>query len=204
MQIYPLSEGSFTIDQSKVLVPFDTSIENLQNRSKGSILIEVQPFVVVTENDIILFDAGLGYFNKAGILQLHDNLMKVGIDPSSVTKVFMSHLHKDHAGGISYLHPTHQERFISFPYAKYYIQKREFDLAMSGQSLSYIADQVSILNEFSGVVWLHDDEGTIDNLIHYQLTGGHSLYHQVAWIKEDESIFFFGGGCGTTATTNES
>ena len=193
MQIYPLSEGSFTIDQSKVLVPFDTSIENLQNRSKGSILIEVQPFVVVTENDIILFDAGLGYFNKAGILQLHDNLMKVGIDPSSVTKVFMSHLHKDHAGGISYLHPTHQERFISFPYAKYYVQKREFDLAMSGQSLSYISDQVSILNEFSGVVWLHDDEGTIDNLIHYQLTGGHSLYHQVAWIKEDESIFFFGG-----------
>ena len=85
MQIYPLSEGSFTIDQSKVLVPFDTSVENLQNRSKGSILIEVQPFVVVTENDIILFDAGLGYFNKAGILQLHDNLMKVGIDPSSIT-----------------------------------------------------------------------------------------------------------------------
>ena len=98
MRIYPLSEGSFTIDQTKVFVPFDTASENLQNRPKGSLLVEIQPFLVVTEQDIILFDTGLGYFNNAGILQLHDNLMQIGIDPSSVTKVFMSHLHKDHAG----------------------------------------------------------------------------------------------------------
>ena len=47
MRIYPLSEGSFTIDQTKVFVPFDTASENLQNRPKGSILVEIQPFVVV-------------------------------------------------------------------------------------------------------------------------------------------------------------
>ena len=128
MRIYPLSEGSFTIDQTKVFVPFNTAIEDLQNRPKGSLLVEIQPFVVVTDNDIILFDTGLGYFNNSGQLQIHENLMNIGIDPSSVTKVFMSHLHKDHAGGLSYLHPIYNERFISFPYAKYYIQKREFEL----------------------------------------------------------------------------
>jgi glyoxylase-like metal-dependent hydrolase (beta-lactamase superfamily II) len=193
MRIYPLSEGSFTIDHSKVFVPFNTATENLQSRPKGSILVEIQPFVVVTNNDIILFDTGLGYFNNAGILQLHENLMRNGIDPSSVTKVFMSHLHKDHAGGMSYIHPTYQERFISFPYAKYYIQKREFDLAVSGKSASYLAEQAQILEDFSGVEWLTADEGVIDNIIHYKLTAGHSLYHQVAWIKEEDTIFFFGG-----------
>lgn len=193
MRIYPLSEGSFTIDHTKVFVPFDTATEQLQNRPKGSLLVEIQPFVVVTENDIILFDTGLGYFNKEGILQLHDNLMKLGIDPSSVTKVFMSHLHKDHAGGISYIHPVYQERFISFPYAKYYIQKREYDLAVSGQSASYLAEQVQILEDYSGVVWLTDDEGVIDNLIHYKLTAGHSQFHQVAWMKESDITFFYGG-----------
>lgn len=193
MRIYPLSEGSFTIDQTKVFVPFDTATENLQNRPKGSILVEIQPFVVVTDNDIILFDTGLGYIGKSGALQLHENLMQNGIDPSSVTKVFMSHLHKDHAGGVSYIHPIHNERFISFPYAKYYIQKREYDLAVSGENPSYLADQVSMLEDFSGVVWLTEDEGIIDDLIHYQLTAGHSLYHQVAWIKEADTIFFFGG-----------
>lgn len=190
MRIYPLSEGSFTIDHSKVFVPFDTATHNLQQRPKGSILVEIQPFVVVTDNDIILFDTGLGYFNNAGILQLHDNLMKVGIDPSSVTKVFMSHLHKDHAGGMTYIHPVYQERFISFPYAKYYIQKREFDYAMSGASPSYLVEQVSILEDFSNVIWLTEDEGIVDNLIHYQLTAGHSLYHQVAWIKDAATTFF--------------
>jgi glyoxylase-like metal-dependent hydrolase (beta-lactamase superfamily II) len=193
MRIHPLSEGSFTIDHTKEFVPFNTSIEQLQNRPKGSLLVEIQPFVVVTDSDIILFDTGLGYFNNSGQLQIHENLMNLGIDPSSVTKVFMSHLHKDHAGGLSYLHPIYNERFISFPYAKYYVQKREFELAISGQTSSYLADQVRILEEYSGVVWLTQDEGTIDNLIHYKLTGGHSMYHQVAWIKEQNTTFFYGG-----------
>jgi glyoxylase-like metal-dependent hydrolase (beta-lactamase superfamily II) len=193
MRIHPLSEGSFTIDHTKEFVPFNTSIEQLQNRPKGSLLVEIQPFVVVTDSDIILFDTGLGYFNHSGQLQIHENLMNLGIDPSSVTKVFMSHLHKDHAGGLSYLHPIYNERFISFPYAKYYVQKREFELAISGQTSSYLADQVRILEEYSGVVWLTQDEGTIDNLIHYKLTGGHSMYHQVAWIKEQNTTFFYGG-----------
>jgi metal-dependent hydrolase (beta-lactamase superfamily II) len=188
MRIHPLSEGSFTIDHTKEFVPFNTSIEQLQNRPKGSLLVEIQPFVVVTDSDIILFDTGLGYFNNSGQLQIHENLMNLGIDPSSVTKVFMSHLHKDHAGGLSYLHPIYNERFISFTYAKYYVQKREFELAISGQTSSYLADQVRILEEYSGVVWLTQDEATIDNLIHYKLTGGHSMYHQVAWIKEQNTV----------------
>jgi glyoxylase-like metal-dependent hydrolase (beta-lactamase superfamily II) len=193
MRTYPLSEGSFTIDHTKVFVPFNSANEQLQDRPKGSLLVEIQPFVVVTNHDIILLDTGLGYFSNTGILQIHDHLMKIGIDPSSVTKVFMSHLHKDHAGGISYIHPIHKERFISFPYAKYYIQKREFELAMSGTSPSYLAEQVQILEDFSGVVWLEEEEGIIDHLIHYKITAGHSKYHQVAWIKENNKILFFGG-----------
>lgn len=192
MRIYPLSEGSFSIDQTKVFVPFDTHTEQIQDRPKGSILVEIQPFVVITEKDIILFDTGLGYMNKQGVLQIHDNLMTIGINPSSVTKVFMSHLHKDHAGGMSYMHPQFQERFVSFPYATYYVQKREFDLAMSISSPSYIKEQFEFLADFSKVVWLTEDQGIIDNSIYYLLTGGHCPFHQVAWIKEDNEIFFFG------------
>jgi len=66
MQIIPLSEGSFTIDKSKVFVPFDTSTEVLQSRPAGSILVEIQTFVVVTSNDVILIDTGLGYAGTNG------------------------------------------------------------------------------------------------------------------------------------------
>jgi glyoxylase-like metal-dependent hydrolase (beta-lactamase superfamily II) len=191
MRIHPLSEGSFTIDHTKVFVPFSASENSIVD--KGSLLVEIQPFVVITQNDIILLDTGLGYTRSNGTLQIHENLMALGIDPSSVTKVFMSHLHKDHAGGLSYVHAQHGDRFISFPYATHYIQRREYELALTKASASYIIDQVGILDEFSKVSWLTEDQGVIDNLIHYQLTAGHSLYHQVAWIKEHGETIFFGG-----------
>src|SRR5580700_8660514 len=99
MKIIPLSEGAFTIDKTKLFVPFDAGQDDLQQRPVGSMLVEVQPFSVVTTDDVLVIDTGLG-FGKDGKLQIHANLEKAGIDPGKVTKVLLSHLHKDHAGGI--------------------------------------------------------------------------------------------------------
>src|SRR4051812_36938315 len=128
MKIIPLSEGVFTIDKTKVFVPFDLDTDDLQKRSIGSLLVEVQPFVVVTSKDILLLDTGLG-FSKNGELQLISNLNDAGINASDVTKVLMSHLHKDHAGGIS-----KRDRLgnysLSFPNATYYVQEQELAFAL--------------------------------------------------------------------------
>ena len=101
MKIIPLSEGSFTIDKTKLFVPFNKEQDNLQSRPVGSLLVEIQPFLVITDKDILLLDTGLGFMND-GELQLHQHLKSAGILPGQVTKVLMSHLHKDHAGGISF------------------------------------------------------------------------------------------------------
>src|SRR6266403_85261 len=101
MKIIPLSEGAFTIDNTKVFIPFDVNKDDLQQRAKGSLLVEVQPFAIVTQNDILVIDTGLGFSNRDGTLQIHQLLMDNGINPLEVTKVLMSHLHKDHSGGIS-------------------------------------------------------------------------------------------------------
>ena len=61
MKIIPLSEGAFTIDKTKVFVPFNVQQDDLQQRTAGSLLVEVQPFAVVTQNDVLLIDAGLGF-----------------------------------------------------------------------------------------------------------------------------------------------
>ena len=109
-----------------------------------------------------------------------------------MTKVFMSHLHKDHASAISYIHPEYNDRFISFPYAHYYIQRREFDFAMEGNKSSYLPESIELLEDYSKTIWLDDDEGLIDGYIKYQLTGAHSKFHQVCWIHEEEDVIFFG------------
>ena len=76
MKIIPLSEGAFSIDKTKQFIPFDKDKDDLQQRAVGSLLVEIQPFCVVTLNDIIVIDTGLGFSNSEGVLQIHQNLLK--------------------------------------------------------------------------------------------------------------------------------
>ncbi len=191
MKILPLSEGSFTIDKTKLFVPFDGSTDDLQHRPLGSLLVEIQPFLVLTAKDIILLDTGLGFADKpSGKMQLHANLERVGIAPEKVTKVLLSHLHKDHAGGIS----MHDNRLaLSLPFANYYLQQRELDYAFDKGPPSYIKEELLALKQDPRVVLLHEDKGIIDGYIDFELTGAHCPWHQVFWIREDKEVIFFGG-----------
>lgn len=190
MKIIPLSEGSFTVDKSKQFVPFDNAADSLKERPGGSLLVEIQPFVIVTSDDILLLDTGLG-FEINGTLQLHQNLMDAGINPSEITKVVMSHLHKDHSGGIG-IERAGLGRRLSFSNATYYVQQKELEYALGKGSASYIENELLCLKNSSQVILL-DDRGVIDDYIHYEITGAHSPYHQVIWIKEQDEVIFFGG-----------
>lgn len=189
MKIIPLSEGSFTIDKSKLFVPFEEGMDDLQERPKGSLLVEVQPFLIITTEDVLLLDAGLG-FEKDGVLQLHKNMMDHGINPSEVTKVLMTHLHKDHAGGVSMSKDGQQ--VLSFPNATYYVQKSELDFALEKGLPSYIPAEIAILRDHPQVKIL-DGNGVIDGYIKYELTHAHSPFHQVYWIVDGGETAFFGG-----------
>ncbi len=191
MQIIPLSEGAFTIDKTKVFVPFNKTKDDLQQRSVGSLLVEVQPFCIVTKNDILIIDTGLGFSNPDGTLQIHQNLLDKGINPMDVTKVLMSHLHKDHSGGISKEDKVLGQRFFSFPNATYYVNKDEFEFAMEKGKPSYTPAEFSILGGADKVIFTKGN-GIIDDYITYEVTGGHCPFHQVFTIEEDGEKLFFG------------
>ena len=44
MKIIPLSEGVFTIDKSKIFIPFDITKDELQARKSGSLLVKCSLF----------------------------------------------------------------------------------------------------------------------------------------------------------------
>jgi glyoxylase-like metal-dependent hydrolase (beta-lactamase superfamily II) len=192
MRIIPLSEGAFTIDKTKLFVPFDTANDNLQERPQGSLLVEIQPFVIITPEDVLLVDTGLGFKNKEGVLQIHQNLMDNGINPSEVTKVLLSHLHKDHSGGIGNSAGENEKRTLSFPQAKYFIQKKELEFAFEKGAPSYLAEELECLIESPQVVLLNGN-GVIDGYIKHEMTGAHSPFHQVFWIVDGGERIFFGG-----------
>ncbi|MBI5370628.1 MAG: MBL fold metallo-hydrolase [Sphingobacteriales bacterium] len=189
MRIIPLSEGTFTIDQTKRLVPFDASSHQLTDRPVGSLLVEIQPFVVITSKDVLLLDTGLG-LKKEGVLQLHRNLMDNGINPGEVTKVLLSHLHKDHAGAVGMDEGPAAE--LSFPHALYYVQRAELDYAFEKGSASFAPASLECLRG-NPQVQLLDGNGETDGYIRYEVTGAHSPHHQAFWIQEENEIIFFGG-----------
>ena len=74
----------------------------------------------------MLFDTGAGGNFGPGAGQLTTSLAEAGIDPQSVTDIFISHSHGDHVGGL-----VNAEGKMAFPNATIHISKPEWTY-MSG------------------------------------------------------------------------
>jgi glyoxylase-like metal-dependent hydrolase (beta-lactamase superfamily II) len=192
LQIHPLVEGSFTIGHDKIFKPFDPSTDVLEDRPTGSLLVEVQPFLVITDSDYILLDTGLGFNLLNGKLQIHANLEKLGISPMQITKVILSHLHKDHAGGISFINGF-GFRELTFPNATYMIYQPEFDYAMANTTASYLKDEFAFLAHSNAAHFYHEPNGILGNGIAHRHSGGHCPEHQVITITDGQQTIFYAG-----------
>ncbi len=189
MKANALNEGSYSVDVSKTFLPFDPTIHKAKDRP-GSLFIYVQPFLVETAHDLIVFDTGLGYKNSKGKLIIHENIEKAGYHPDNVTLVLMSHLHFDHSGGMVY--EVEGKWLLSFANAEYVIQRGEWGNAYSKPSKSYKTEIFDVLQR-SGSVHFIEGSGKLNAEIDYALTGGHSEFHQVFTVKEGDQTIFYGG-----------
>jgi glyoxylase-like metal-dependent hydrolase (beta-lactamase superfamily II) len=139
-----------------------------------------------------VLDTGLGFSNANGEQQIHDNLRHVGYEPEQVTKVLMSHLHKDHAGGMIYKDASGIVK-PTFPNAEYCIYRQEADFALSKGLPSFHPEDIEPLLSTGQVRWLDGEEGMIDGYIKFTHSGGHSPYHIVYLIEDGGDNIFFGG-----------
>src|SRR5712671_5310103 len=84
-------------------------------------------FLVNTGKQLILVDAGAGTWYGGGALgRLADSLRSAGYAPGDVDRVFVTHLHSDHVGGL-----TTQDGKRVFPNADVYVAKAESDFWLS-------------------------------------------------------------------------
>lgn len=185
MKIIPIKEGNFIADQSK-----NFKILEGNQDSKG-IKMSIQPFLIITENDYILLDTGVGWKNNEGELIINEVLEKENVQNTQITKVLLSHLHKDHINGT--LVRTDSGFESNFPNAKIYIQKRELDFAFESRgNPSFDFEILEALIQQPNIVWMDDDQGKINNEIYYEVVGGHTPFLQVFKIVENNEIAFYG------------
>jgi glyoxylase-like metal-dependent hydrolase (beta-lactamase superfamily II) len=189
MEIFALGEGSYSVDATKKFIPFNPETDNKRDRP-GSLFIHVNPFLIKTADDLILLDAGLGYKDTRDELLLHQHIRNAGFDPEEVTLVLMSHLHYDHSGGLVIERNGKLEP--SFAGAIHVIQREEFEFGLTGKSSSYHADIFEALQNGVKIDFVEGD-GEYKPGIKYELSGGHSKFHQVFWINIEGKKVFFGG-----------
>lgn len=186
---HSLFEGSFSVDASKKFIPFDPTIHLAIDRP-SSMFIHVHPFLIATNDGLVLCDTGLGQTNPEGELFLHQNIKKLGYETKDVKYVLMSHLHKDHAGGmVSFEEGVGR---IAFPEAEYIVQRGEWEDAYSGINNSYRTEIFDVVQR-SGNLQLVEGDGIVNDEIRYNLSGGHTQYHQTFHIETGSKHYFFGG-----------
>lgn len=185
MTIIPLREGNYSVDKLKNFTPLAHPSE-----ATSGLKMAIQPFLVKVGNDNILLDTGLPD-DQTGNPGLAGCLQRENTTTAQITHVFLSHLHKDHLDGIGTLAG---DRLIPrFPQARIYLQQREYDFALTQTgNPSYRPEMLRLLPTLPNLVWLNDDQGDITAHLSYQVTGGHSPFHQVCWIREEAQTAFYG------------
>lgn len=189
VQAFSLYEGSFSVDASKAFVPFDPKKDDPLTR-KGSIFVHVHPFLIVADDGLIVCDTGLGFREANGELLIHENIRRKGFEPEDVKYVLMSHLHKDHAGGMVDFKDGVAR--IAFPNAEYVVQRGEWEYAFSGENSSYKTEIFDVIQR-SGNLLLVDGDGAVNEQISYVLNGAHTPFHQAFHIRTGGAHYFFGG-----------
>jgi glyoxylase-like metal-dependent hydrolase (beta-lactamase superfamily II) len=187
MRIIPLKEGNFSTNKTK---DFTLLTEENKDVLRG-IKMSVTPFLVITEKDVILLDAGIGWKNKQGKTVISEILEKESIHCNQVTKVLLSHLHKDHIE--TTITRTESGFEATFPNAEIYIQKRELAFARENRlNHSFDFDTLEKLVQLENIVWMDDDKGNITEEISFEVVGGHTPFMQVFRISNNQQTLFYG------------
>ncbi|MGH7776861.1 MAG: MBL fold metallo-hydrolase [Candidatus Dormibacterales bacterium] len=108
-------------------------------------------------------------------------LGRLGIRPSEVDVVLTSHLHWDHAGGLT-RRSARGALEVTFPRARHFVQRREWEFALAPDARSdpaFLRDDFLPVEE-AGLVEFLDGDAEILPGVELRATGGHTPGHQVA------------------------
>jgi len=197
--IYPVLDGFFRLDGGAMfgVIPKVLWQKTNQPDTNNRILLALRTCLIDTHKDLLLIDTGIGdkyedkfedIYQVKKEINLKNSFKQVNKKFEDVTIVINTHLHFDHCGGNTKI-DTNGNIVPTFPNAKYYIQKSEWEAANNPDSrsrASYLKENFQIL-EHAKVLHLVDGDQKITDDIEVIKTSAHTYGHQVVLITSNDS-----------------
>jgi glyoxylase-like metal-dependent hydrolase (beta-lactamase superfamily II) len=130
-EVTALSDGAVNLDVVKLLSEPAAETEAALKASflQNPLPTSVNAFVINTGRKLILVDAGGGTFFGPSLGKLQSNLRAAGYSPEQVDDVLVTHMHRDHIGGLVL------NGALAFPNATIHADKRETEFWLSKENL---------------------------------------------------------------------
>lgn len=207
-----VSGGRFRIDGGAMfgVVPKVLWERKLKPDEQNRISMDTNCLLVRTGGQNVLVDSGYGdkfsqrqreHYALEGSQTLTASLWNIDLRPGDVDGVILTHLHFDHAGGCLVTDESGRLR-PAFPRARYFVQKTEWQDAMSGAPElvgAYFKQDFVPLEEAGVIEFLEDDAEPFPG-IRCRVTGGHTAGHQILNLGHGERrAVYLADLCPTTA-----
>lgn len=160
MELFTVDTGFFKLDGGAMFGVVPKSIWSRTNPAdENNLCTWAMRCLLVSEgNRLVLIDNGIGdkqdarffsHYYLHGEASLEKSLLQLGVHPTDITDVFLTHLHFDHCGG-SVKYGSHGQYELTFPRAKYWTNADHWNWATKPnprEKASFLEENILPLQE---------------------------------------------------------
>jgi glyoxylase-like metal-dependent hydrolase (beta-lactamase superfamily II) len=167
MELFTVDTGFFKLDGGAMFGVVPKSIWSRTNPSDENNLCPwaMRCLLVSDGNRLVLIDNGIGdkqdarffsHYYLHGDASLAKSLQHLGVHPTDITDVFLTHLHFDHCGG-SVKYGSHGQYELTFPRATYWTNEDHWNWATvpnPREKASFLEENILPLQEHGALKYL--------------------------------------------------
>lgn len=189
IKVYSIPTGNFHLDGGAMFGVVPKTIWEKQVPANEKNLCNWAMRCMLVQNTTlgknILIDTGIGnkqsekffgFYDLNGNDSIVSSLSKLGLSPSDITDVLLTHLHFDHVGGAVFRNVSGLLE-LTFPNAKYYVHQVQWLHAHNPnprERASFLPENYTLLNE-KGVLSFLNQGDILHDCIEIQVFNGHTL-----------------------------
>ena len=202
MKIFKLDAGHYYTDGGAMMGvnPWALWGKSEPTDERRRIKLALNLILIVGQGSVILVDTGIGnrltekqiQIYKPSKYILEDSLAALGYEAKDVTDLILTHLHFDHAGGL--ISSREGEDQVTFPNAKIWCQKNEWEMANKPDGLNHAAyNYAHQLQPLEALAKLHllDGDANIAPGVKVKKVGGHSVGSQIVEIEAQNGFYIY-------------